>query len=66
MALPLMWLWFRALNCEEGACVEVASAGDGIAMRDSKDQEGPMLRFTRAEWAAFLGGAKAGDFDHLV
>jgi Domain of unknown function (DUF397) len=66
MALPLMWLWFRALNCEEGACVEVASAGDGIAMRDSKDLEGPMLRFTRAEWAAFLGGAKAGDFDHLA
>lgn len=66
MALPLMWLWFRALNCEEGACVEVASAGDGIAMRDSKDLDGPMLRFTRAEWAAFLGGAKAGDFDHLA
>ena len=66
MALPLMWLWFRALNCEEGACVEVASAGDGVAMRDSKDLDGPMLRFTRAEWTAFLGGAKAGDFDHLA
>jgi uncharacterized protein DUF397 len=65
MVLPLLW-WFRALNCEEGACVEVASAGDGVAMRDSKDQDGPMLRFTRAEWTAFLGGAKAGDFDHLA
>ena len=65
MSLPLMWLWFRAY-CEDGACVEVASSGDGVAMRDSKNQDGPMLRFSRAEWAAFLGGVKAGDFDHLM
>jgi hypothetical protein len=65
MALPMLLWWFRAL-CEDGACVEVASAGDGVAMRDSKDQDGPMLRFTRAEWVAFLTGAKAGDFDHLA
>jgi len=65
MALPLMLFWLRA-RCEDGACVEVASAGDGVAMRDSKDQDGPVLRFTRAEWAAFLGGAKSGDFDQLA
>jgi Domain of unknown function (DUF397) len=65
MALPLIWLWLRA-SCEDGSCVEVASAGDGVAMRDSKNQDGPILQFTRAEWAAFLGGAKAGDFDHLA
>jgi hypothetical protein len=66
MALPLIWLWFRALCCEDGSCVEVASAGDGVAMRDSKDQDGPILRFTRDEWTAFLTGAKAGDFDHVM
>lgn len=65
MSLPLMWLWFRAF-CEDGSCVEVASADDGVAMRDSKDQDGPMLRFSGGEWAAFLAGAKAGDFDHLA
>jgi Domain of unknown function (DUF397) len=65
MGLPLIWLWIRA-NCEDGSCVEVASAGDGIAMRDSKDQDGPMLRFSRSEWVAFLAGAKAGDFDQLM
>jgi len=64
MAIPLMFWWFRA--CEDGACVEVASADDGVAMRDSKDQDGPLLRFTRAEWMAFLAGAKAGDFDHVA
>jgi Domain of unknown function (DUF397) len=65
LILPFMWVWLRA-RCEDGACVEVASSGDGVAMRDSKEQDGPMLRFTRDEWAAFLGGAKAGDFDHLA
>jgi hypothetical protein len=65
MALPL-WFWFRARLCEDGACVEVAQADGDVAVRDSKHREGPMLRFTRAEWAVFLGGAKAGDFDHLA
>jgi len=46
--------------------VEVASLGDGVALRDSKDQDGPVLRFTREEWSAFLVGAKAGEFDDLV
>jgi hypothetical protein len=32
-------------------------------VRDSKDPTGPILRFTREEWAAFLGGAKEGEFD---
>ena len=66
MPFPLWWFWIRADLCENGSCVEVAPAGDGVAMRDSKDPDGPMLQFTRSEWAAFLGGAKAGDFDHLA
>ena len=49
-----------------GNCVEVARIGDGIAVRDSKDPHGPVLRFTRAEWAAFIGGAHDGEFDDLV
>jgi hypothetical protein len=57
--------WFKTLLCENGECVEVASLGGGVAMRDSKDGDGPILRFTHDEWAAFLAGAKAGEFDHL-
>ncbi|MEV6125598.1 DUF397 domain-containing protein [Streptomyces violaceusniger] len=35
-------------------CVEVATNVAGtVAVRDSKDPEGPMLRFTPAAWAAF-------------
>lgn len=50
----------------QGACVELADLGDGVAVRDSKDPGGPVLRFTRAELAAFLAGAKAGEFDDLA
>jgi hypothetical protein len=63
--VSLLWRWFRAGRCEAGSCVEVASSGDGVAMRDSKDQGGPILRFTQDEWTAFLSGAKTGEFDHL-
>ena len=62
---PLLWWWWFTAGCEGGSCVEVASSSDGVAVRDSKDQAGPVLRFTRGEWATFLDGAKAGEFDHL-
>jgi hypothetical protein len=41
----------------------VASVGTEIAVRDSKDPDGPVLRFSRAEWTAFVAGARAGDFE---
>jgi Domain of unknown function (DUF397) len=48
-------------------CVEVADLpGGGVGVRDSKDPAGPALRFTPGEWHAFIGGAKAGEFDHLT
>jgi hypothetical protein len=46
-----------------GHCVEVAVVGQATAVRDSKDPSGPALVFTGDEWDAFLGGAKAGEFD---
>jgi hypothetical protein len=48
-------------NCDN--CVEVAFVGDAIAVRDSKNPQGPALIFTQAEWDAFVGGAKDGEFD---
>jgi hypothetical protein len=46
-----------------GNCVEVAFLADGdVAMRNSRHPDGPGLVFTRAEWAAFLGGARDGEF----
>ena len=47
-----------------GNCVEVASNLPGIvAVRDSKDREGPALQFTPDAWAAFIGGARDVEFD---
>ena len=47
-----------------GNCVEVARLADGqVAVRNSRHCDGPALVFTAAEWAAFVGGARDGDFD---
>ncbi|MFI7077384.1 DUF397 domain-containing protein [Micromonospora sp. NPDC049903] len=35
-------------------CVEVAEVGGGLAVRDSKDPVGPVLRFDRAAWSTFV------------
>jgi hypothetical protein len=57
--------WRKARKSgNNGACVEVRTApGGGAQVRDSKDQSGPVLTFTAAEWDAFLDGAKGGEFD---
>jgi len=47
----------------QGNCVEVADTPDAVGVRDSKDQSGPHLVFTRSEWQAFIDGVKAGEFD---
>ncbi|MFC4015184.1 DUF397 domain-containing protein [Nonomuraea purpurea] len=50
-----------------GQCVEVAMNLPGVvAVRDSKDPDGPKLIFTPAEWKTFVNGLKAGDFDSLT
>ena len=57
--------WVKSsLSFSNGACVEVTDLPDGrIGVRHSKDPGGPVLRFTPAEWHAFLGGARLGEFD---
>ncbi len=48
-----------------GNCVEVAFLGGGrVALRDSKDPEGPVLRFTPGEWTAFVDGVMDGELRH--
>lgn len=48
-----------------GACVEVAVLPDhSLAVRDSKDPDGPKLTFTRAEWRTFTTALGAGALDH--
>lgn len=61
------WVKSRLSN-PSGNCVEIAELLDGaaIAVRNSRDPDGPALIFTRAEIDAFVRGAAAGDFDTFI
>jgi hypothetical protein len=37
-----------------GQCVECADLGDLVAVRDSKNPDGPALAFERDAWRAFI------------
>ena len=44
------------------ACVEVATNLPGVvAVRDSRDRNGPVLVFTSAQWREFTAGIRAGE-----
>lgn len=50
-----------------GNCVELAELEDGrVAVRNSRDPNGVMLVYTRADFAHFVAAAKDGDFDDLL
>jgi hypothetical protein len=58
-------IWFKSSRSSgNGQCVEVATNLPGVvAVRDTKNRDGGTLVFTDAEWAAFVAGAKDGEFD---
>ncbi|WP_424640585.1 DUF397 domain-containing protein [Embleya sp. AB8] len=60
--------WVKsAASSATGQCVELGViAGGGIAVRNSRDPQGPALVYTTAEIAMFVAGAKAGEFDRLI
>ncbi|GAA4876159.1 DUF397 domain-containing protein [Actinomycetospora straminea] len=47
--------------CSDGSCVGVAIGDGEVRVVDTKSSEA--LRFTPGEWAAFVAGVKAGEFD---
>jgi hypothetical protein len=60
-------VWIKAsASGAQGQCVEMAAVEDAVYVRDSKNAEGARLTFTKAEFAAWLDGAKKGEFDHLA
>lgn len=58
-------VWRKSARSNNGGdCVEVAGNLPGaVAVRDSKDPDGPVLVFTPAEWDAFVGGVVDGEFN---
>jgi Domain of unknown function (DUF397) len=56
--------WISSRACNNSACVQVAHLPGGmVAVRDAKDTTKPAHIFDRGEWAAFVTGVKAGEFD---
>ncbi|MFI6157969.1 DUF397 domain-containing protein [Kitasatospora sp. NPDC051170] len=43
--------------------VQIAFVDGYIGMRDGRQEDGPVLVFTPAEWRAFVLGARDGEFD---
>jgi hypothetical protein len=55
-------VWRKSARSNNGgACVEVATNLPAVvAVRDSKDPDGGVLRFGPDEWTAFLEGIRTG------
>lgn len=61
-------VWRKASysSSNAGQCVEVSGVlPAAVAVRDSKDPDGPKLSFTARDWTTFTGRVKAGGFDGL-
>jgi hypothetical protein len=58
--------WIKARRSGTQECVEMRRTDGGVEVRDSKNPDGPTLSYTKAEFAAWLNGAKKGEFDHLA
>lgn len=63
---PTEWIKASASG-DSGNCVEMRRHAGAVEVRDTKAHgTGPTLGFSKAEFAAWLDGAKNGEFDHLI
>jgi hypothetical protein len=60
--------WRRSrFSNPDGDGLEVAALPSGeVAVRNSRDPGAPVLIYTPAEMAAFISGARDGEFDDLI
>jgi hypothetical protein len=52
------WIKSSYSGGQGGDCVETASTVGALLVRDSKDNEGPVLAFGREAWLAFADRVK--------
>jgi hypothetical protein len=54
----------KPVDIDIAAIVGLSDSGThAVAVRDSKDAEGPKLLFTADEWETFIAGVRVGEFD---
>ena len=54
MTNNLAWRTSTYTGGTGGNCVEVAPMATGVAVRDSKNPDGPVLILSKDEWASFI------------
>lgn len=62
----IRWRKSSRSQSDSGQCVEAGPLADGsgrVAVRHSHHPDGSVIVYTRAEWSAFLAGARDGEFD---
>jgi hypothetical protein len=57
--------WRRASRCQSGECLEVCSADDWVAVRDS-NYVSVVVKCSAQAWQAFTTAIKTGEFDDLI
>ena len=56
--------WFKSTRSTANSqCVEVAFVDGEVAVRDSKNPDGPALRFGAEQWSSFLEGVARDEFE---
>ena len=56
--------WRSSAACASSGCVQAATTSEGVALRDSKSPD-KQVEVSRQDWADFVAGVKAGEFDAL-
>lgn len=57
------WRKSTRSDANGGACVEVAGLAAMVAVRDSKDRQGPVISFSFGQWTGFIQGIKTSKLD---
>jgi hypothetical protein len=56
------WRKSRA-SADQGACVEIAVQGSFVLVRDARNTNGTVLRFTFGQWLELLRSIRKGELD---
>lgn len=54
--------WRKSTRCETAACVEVATDGQLVGLRNSTKPEVELM-IDAASWRLFIDGVRGGEFD---